>query len=165
MVGVVATGCRPDRVSPQPANCSAEGASVMKQTTASIPVDLNSPGQVLACVGFSEAAEVLLGGIEAHFDWSQPQGRFVLRANGDKNPFEVVLDFLATARVIELTPIGYVEGGAADDGDDAPSESEEGEESSDDDSNQVQGRVTTPTFPAGEGDRNALPVQLVDDGR
>jgi CRISPR-associated protein Csb3 len=140
----------------------------MKQTTASIPVDLNSPGQVLACMGFCEAAEVLLGGVEAYFDWRQPQARFVLWADGNRNPFEVVLDFLAHARIIELTPVGYVEGGAADgddDPDDTPSEPGEGEESDNDDPNQVQGRSSSPTFPAGKGDRNALPVQLVDDGR
>lgn len=142
----------------------------MTHTTAFIPVDLTSPGQVLACMGFLEAAEVLLGGVEAHFDWSGTQPTFVLRADGDKNPFEVVLEFLANAKVSELTPIGYVEGGAAD-GDDSgeedatPSEPEDGDESDDDDPGEVQGRITTPAFPSGEGDRNALPIQLVDGGR
>ena len=141
----------------------------MAHTAASIPVDLESPGQVLACMGFLEAAEVLLGGVEAHFDWSEAQATFVLRADGDKNPFVVVLEFLSKAKISELTPIGYVEGGAAD-GDDngeedaTPSEPEDGDESDDDDPGEVQGRVTTPAFPSGEGDRNALPVQLVDDG-
>jgi len=142
----------------------------MTATTASISVDLKSPGQVLACMGFLEAAEVLLGGVEAHFDWSEAQATFVLRADGDKNPFVVVLDFLSKAKISELTPIGYVEGGAADGDDDGeedatPSEPEDGDESDDDDPGEVQGRVTTPAFPSGEGDRNALPVQLVHDGR
>ncbi|WHZ15042.1 MAG: hypothetical protein OJF52_001883 [Nitrospira sp.] len=142
----------------------------MTHTTASIPVDLKSPGQVLACMGFLEAAEVLLGGVEAHFDWSEAQATFVLRADGDKNPFMVVLEFLSKAKISELTPIGYVEGGAAD-GDDngeedaTPSEPEDEDESVEDDPGEVQGRVTTPAFSAGEGDRNALPIQLVDDGR
>lgn len=142
----------------------------MSDTTASIPVDLKSPGQVLACMGFLEAAEVLLGGVEAHFDWSEAQATFVLRADGDKNPFVVVLEFLSKAKISELTPIGYVEGGAAD-GDDngeedaTPSEPEDGDESDGDDPREVQGRVTTPAFPSGEGDRNALPVEFVDDGR
>ncbi|MFN7964533.1 MAG: type I-U CRISPR-associated protein Cas8c [Acidobacteriota bacterium] len=141
----------------------------MTHTTASIPVDLKSPGQVLACVGFIEAAEVLLGGVEAHFDWSDAQAKFVLRADGNENPFEVVLEFLSKAKISELTPVGYVEGGAAD-GDDSeeedatPSEPEDGDES-DDDPGEVLGRVTTPAFPLGEGDRNALPVQLVHEGR
>ncbi|MCC6930382.1 MAG: hypothetical protein IT359_15460 [Gemmatimonadaceae bacterium] len=137
--------------------------------SASILVDLRNPGQVLACMGFLEAAEVLLGGVEAHFDWSDAQATFVLRADGGKNPFEVVLEFLAKAKISELTPIGYVEGGAAD-GDDngeedaTPIEREDGGEF-DDDSSEVQRRITTPVFPAGEGDRNALPVQLADEGR
>jgi CRISPR-associated protein Csx14 len=142
----------------------------MTQTTASIPVDLKSPGQVLASIGFLEAAEVLLGGVEAHFDWSEAQATFVLRADGDKNPFEVVLEFLSRAKISELTPIGYVEGGAAD-GDDngeedaTPGEPEGRDESNDNDPGDVQGRLTTPAFPSGEGDRNALPIQLADDGR
>lgn len=140
----------------------------MTQTTASVPVDLESPGQVVACMGFLEAAEVLLGGVEAHFDWSEAQATFVLRADGDKNPFEVVLEFLSKATISELTPIGYVEGGAADGDDDAeqdamPSEPE-GDES-DDDPGAVKRRVTTPAFPSGEGERNALPIQIVDDAR
>lgn len=141
----------------------------MTHTTASIPVDLKSPGQVLACMGFLEAAEVLLGGVEAHFDWSGAQPTFVLRAGGDQNPFLVVLKFLAKAKISELTPIGYVEGGAADGDDDEqedtrPSAPEDGDET-DDEPREVQGRTTTPAFPSGEGDRNALPIQLVDDGR
>lgn len=142
----------------------------MTHTTASIPVDLKSPGQVLACMGFLEAAEVLLGGVEAHFDWSEAQATFVLRADGSKNPFEVVLEFVAKAKVIELTPVGYVEGGAADDDDasdqDAiPSEPEDGDESDDYHASAAHGRVTTPAFPSSEGDRNALPIQLVDGHR
>ncbi len=143
----------------------------MTQTTASIPVDLNSPGQVFACMGFIEAAEVLLGGVEAHFDWSEAQATFVLRADGDKSPFVVVLEFLSKAKISELKPIGYIEGGAAD-GDDSggpeeatASEPEDGDESGNDDPGEVQGRVTTPAFPSGEGHRNALPIQLVDDER
>ncbi|GDY13103.1 hypothetical protein LBMAG53_19810 [Planctomycetota bacterium] len=142
---------------------------MIPQATASIPVDLKSPGQVLACMGFIEAAEVLLGGVEAHFDWSEAQATFVLRADSDMSPFEVVLEFLAMAKISELTPIGYVEGGAAD-GDengeeDASLSKAEDDEESDDDPGEVQGRATTPVFPSGEGNRNALPIQLVDDRR
>lgn len=142
----------------------------MTPTTASIRVDLKSPGQVLACMGFLEAAEVLLGGVEAYFDWREAQAKFVLRAHGDKNPFEVVLEFLSHAKISELMPIGYVEGGAADSNDNGEegatcSDPEADEESEDDDSGEVQGRVTTPAFPSGEGERNALPIQLEADGR
>lgn len=142
----------------------------MAHSTASIPVDLKSPGQVLACMGFIEAAEVLLGGVEAHFDWSEAQATFMLRADSDKNPFEAVFEFLSKAKISELTPTGYVEGGAAE-GDDneqddaTTSEPEDGRESEDDEPSQEQGRVTTPGFPSGEGDRNSLPIQLVSGGR
>lgn len=37
---------------------------------ASIPVDLLNPGQVFACLGFLEAADVLLGEARGGFDWS-----------------------------------------------------------------------------------------------
>ena len=146
----------------------------MTRTTASIPVDLKNPGQVLACVGFVEATEVLLGSVEAHFDWTGTTVQFVLTADSDKNPFEVVLDFLATARVVELTPFGYVEGGASDgddEGDDdamiAESEDERGEGSDDthEDARDTPGRRTTPAFPSGDGLRNALPTQLVNGAR
>ena len=143
----------------------------MTRRTASIPVDLKNPGQVLACVGFLEAAEVLLGSVEAHFDWSGTTVKFALAADSDGNPFEVVLDFLATAKNVELTPIGYVEGGAADgedEGDDdaviAESENENGEESDDthEHASDTPGRRTTRAFPSGDGQRNALPIQLVN---
>lgn len=141
----------------------------MTHTTASIPVDLKSPGQVLACMGFLEAAEALLGGAEAHFDWTGAQARFVLSADSDEDPFAVVLKFLSKAKIRELMPLGYVEGGAADGDEDeeedaSPIEPEDGDESDDHGPGEMQGRITTPTFPSGEGDRNALPIVLVDDG-
>lgn len=37
-------------------------------TEASIPVDLLNPGQVFACIGFLEAADVLLGEAMGVFD-------------------------------------------------------------------------------------------------
>jgi CRISPR-associated protein Csx14 len=142
----------------------------MRYATAAIPVDLKSPGQVLACMGFLEAAEVLLGGVEAHFDWSEAQAMFVLRADGDDNPFVIVLEFLSNAKISKLTPIGYVEGCAADGDDDreedaAPGEREGEDDADDGDANEGQGRALAPAFPAGEGERNALPIQLERDGR
>ena len=72
---------------------------------ASIPVDLFNPGQVFACLGFLEAADVLLGDAEGGFDWSnETDVRFVLRANGDENPFAHVLAFLAEAEVESIAP-------------------------------------------------------------
>jgi CRISPR-associated protein Csb3 len=72
---------------------------------ASIPVDLFNPGQVFACLGFLESAEILLGDAEGGFDWSnEADVRFVMRANGEKNPFAYVLEFLAEAEVKALAP-------------------------------------------------------------
>jgi CRISPR-associated protein Csx14 len=72
---------------------------------AEIPVDLINPGQVFACLGFLEAAEVLLGDAEAGFDWSNEKDvKFSLRANGNQNPFGAVLEFLLEAEVEVIRP-------------------------------------------------------------
>ena len=72
---------------------------------ASIPVDLLNPGQVFACMGFLEAADVLCGDAEGGFDWSAPADvRFRLRAKGVENPVEFVLQFLANAKVHSIAP-------------------------------------------------------------
>jgi CRISPR-associated protein Csx14 len=72
-----------------------------------IPVDLFNPGQVFACLGFMELADVLLGDAEAGFDWSnKTQAGFHLSAAGAKNPFEGVLNFLKDAVVKPVCPAG-----------------------------------------------------------
>ncbi|WP_417847148.1 type I-U CRISPR-associated protein Cas8c [Thalassoglobus sp.] len=72
---------------------------------ASIPVDLLNPGQVFACLGFLEAAEILLGNAEGGFDWTDESDvRFRLRADGEENPFEVALRFLAQVKVCSCSP-------------------------------------------------------------
>ncbi len=59
----------------------------------------------MACLGFLEAAEILLGGAEGGFDWSdEPEVRFSLRAMGDQNPFAVVLGYLADAEIRSYAP-------------------------------------------------------------
>ena len=75
-------------------------------TEASIPVDLFNPGQVFACLGFLEAADILLGDAEGGFDWSEETARFVLRAKGEPNPVEAVLEFLNRAKVEVIAPHG-----------------------------------------------------------
>lgn len=78
-------------------------------STASIPVDLFNPGQVFACLGFLEAADVLLGDAEGGFDWSdEGNATFALIASGQRNPFEVVLEFLAEAEVKIISPKNVV---------------------------------------------------------
>ena len=76
----------------------------------SISVDLFNPGQVFACLGFLEAADVLCGDAEGGFDWSdEAETRFCLRAGSDRNPFETVLGFLANTKPRPLGPVGYSE--------------------------------------------------------
>ena len=57
------------------------------------PVDLANPGQVFACLGFMEAAEILIGGAMATFVWSgaETSARFRLEADGDEAPVPHVL--------------------------------------------------------------------------
>lgn len=66
---------------------------------ASIPVDLDNPGQVFACLGFLEAADVLLGDARGGFEWSDPRDCFHVVACGTENPVAVVLDFVKAADV------------------------------------------------------------------
>lgn len=72
---------------------------------ASIPVDLLNPGQVFACIGFVEVADVLLGDAEGTFDWSVTGDiRFRIRATGEASPVRSVLEFLerAEARAVAV---------------------------------------------------------------
>ena len=72
---------------------------------ASIPVDLANPGQVFACLGIVEAAEVLLGAVEGGFDWQdRDEARFRLAAPGDEDPIVRVLHFLDDATVESVAP-------------------------------------------------------------
>ena len=74
---------------------------------ASIPVDLHNPGQVFACLGLAECADVLLGEADAAFEWNQNStSRFRLRAACSGDPIGTVLDFLAHATVVSIAPVG-----------------------------------------------------------
>ena len=74
---------------------------------ASIPVDLTNPGQVFACLGFLEAADVLLGDARGGFDWQDPgHPRFRLAARGSDDPVLRVLRFLDEATVMCFVPAG-----------------------------------------------------------
>lgn len=75
--------------------------------SADIPVDLFNPGQVLACLGLVEAADVLVGRAEGAFDWTDPHDtRFHLRAAGSTSPIEAVLAFLDRAEARAVAPAG-----------------------------------------------------------
>ncbi len=125
-------------------------------STPSIPVDLLNPGQVFACLGFLEAADVLLGDAEGGFDWSDEGNvSFVLRAEGERNPFEMILEFLADTEPRRWGPIGYKDPppkkGRGD-------EDDESEEAADSAASRNSDLALSPTFPAKEGDRMALPI-------
>ncbi len=73
---------------------------------ASVPVDLTNPGQVFACLGFLEAADVLLGEACGGFDWRNPADlRFHLAARGGEDPVVCVLRFLDKATVTSIAPV------------------------------------------------------------
>ena len=75
---------------------------------ATIPVDLLNPGQVFACLGIVEVADILLGDARGAFDWSgEEQGtRFRVAAGGDDNPVERVMEFLEEAEIVARAPAG-----------------------------------------------------------
>lgn len=110
---------------------------------ASVPVDLLNPGQVFACLGFLEAADVLLGDAEGGFEWDgEASARFLLRAAGDRDPFASVLAFLVQASVRRCAPLGYS---------DPPAKGKAA----------AQDALTrSETFPNRDGDRMALPIRL-----
>jgi CRISPR-associated protein Csx14 len=126
---------------------------------ASIPVDLFNPGQVFACLGFLEAADVLLGDAEGGFDWrDESDAKFEICAQGECNPFEAVLEFLAEAEPMRWAPLGYTEPPSKKGNSD-----EDDDEANGDDSNDEAAAPALdlqPTFPAKAGDRMALPIRL-----
>lgn len=77
---------------------------------ASIPVDLRNPGQVFACLGLMEAAEILLmRPAEGGFRWhaAETQVSFGLEVMGaDEDPVAAVLRFLTRAEAVALAPAG-----------------------------------------------------------
>lgn len=124
---------------------------------ASIPVDLFNPGQVFACLGFLEVADILLGNAQGGFEWPNGESKFSLHSSGDKNPFAVVLEFLTNAEVRECGHEGY----------ESPPPKKKTDNSSavDDDAEESSVAVVTETletFPASSGDPMALPVRLAD---
>jgi CRISPR-associated protein Csx14 len=126
-----------------------------------IPVDLYNPGQVFACVGFLEAADLLLGDAAGGFDWSKPEKVvFQIRAEGAENPVAAVLEFLAAASPRCWVPKGFEDNGTKKD---KASETDEGEseetgaDAVDDDSGDLEPPAI---FPAAKGDRMSLPIRI-----
>ncbi|MGH7073612.1 MAG: type I-G CRISPR-associated protein Cas8g2 [Stellaceae bacterium] len=75
---------------------------------ASIPVDLLNPGQVFACLGLMEAAEILYGPCTGRFDYRQSEAvtKFVLDVGGAHEPVAEILRFLGRADVRAISPLG-----------------------------------------------------------
>ena len=72
-----------------------------------IPVDLLNPGQVFACLGILEMADVLLGDATAAFDWNSGQETmFRVSAANTEPPVERVIRFLEEARIVPRAPAG-----------------------------------------------------------
>lgn len=70
-----------------------------------ISVDLLNPGQVFACIGFAELADLLTGSARGGFDWAdENEPHFALSCAGDSDPFSLALDFLLEAEVRSLAP-------------------------------------------------------------
>ena len=123
---------------------------------ASIPVDMFNPGQVFASLGFLEAASVLGSSAMGGFDWSDDaNARFVLNSEGDRNPFEVVLEFLASAEMRRIAPSGY---------EDPPSKKTRKREDPEE-GDAVAKLEYSNCFPAREADRMALPIRLIHNRR
>lgn len=120
-----------------------------------IPVDPFNPGQVFACLGLMEAAEALIGPAEGGFAWEPGVTTvdFTLSTGGDADPVATVLEFLATAEVVELAPAGW----------EPPKKEGRAETKRDpqtDDPAAGVGREDSPTFPAGTAEKMALPILL-----
>ena len=73
---------------------------------ATIPVDLFNPGQVFACLGFMEAAEVLCGSCEGQFRYAglAPNAEFALSVPGASDPISEVMRFLVSAQAVAIAP-------------------------------------------------------------
>jgi CRISPR-associated protein Csb3 len=73
---------------------------------AEIPVDLLNPGQVFACLGLMEAAEILCGPCEGGFLYSgsETMARFRWHVEGNADPAQREIEFLAKAKAIALAP-------------------------------------------------------------
>lgn len=73
--------------------------------TASIPVDLANPGQVFACLGFLELADLMLGHAQGGFEWQSSNAvQFHVTASGNDDPIARALGFLEEATIHSLAP-------------------------------------------------------------
>lgn len=74
----------------------------MSRRTSEIPVDVLNPGQVFACYGLLDLAELLCGRVRAGF----VDDRFVIEGDGEVEPVKAAIDFIAGSRTYVLLPKG-----------------------------------------------------------
>jgi CRISPR-associated protein Csb3 len=133
---------------------------------ASIPVDLFNPGQVFACMGFLEAADLLLGSAMGGFEWDTGGATlFEIQANGTDNPFGVVLDFFSKGHLQSLAPKSYVEQSVSVSTKKSKKNAKKPRKKAQENgelNNECVLRIDT--FPAPEADRMAPPLRLEHDG-
>lgn len=146
--------------------------------TSVIPVDLLNPGQVFACLGFLEAADVLCGPAEGGFAWDgetrdlcgasgvsavEPTA-FIVTTPSTEDPVATVLEFLAGAEVRRLAPEGWTPlKGEKPKGKRAPEEHQETaeayDESADEDDDPAD-LVRITEFCSPEAEKMALPITI-----
>jgi CRISPR-associated protein Csx14 len=127
-------------------------------TTASIPVELFNPGQVLASLGFLEATGALGSRAAGGFDWTDgANARFMLEADGERNPFERVLEFLSKAELHRIAPQGY---------EDPPQKEKKSKKATEGEEDVLSdGLVHSDCFPARQPDPMTLPARLTHSGQ
>lgn len=74
----------------------------MNRCTSAIPVDVLNPGQVFACYGLIDLAELLCGDVRAGF----VDDRFVIEAKSEVEPVKTAIDFIAGSKTYVLLPKG-----------------------------------------------------------
>lgn len=78
----------------------------MTRSRSTIPVDVLNPGQVFACHGLIELADLLRGDVRAGF----VDDRFVIEARGEVEPVRAAIDFIAESTVTAVLPRGATSG-------------------------------------------------------
>ena len=72
-----------------------------------VPVDLFNPGQVFACLGILETADVLQSDAAAAFDWnSGREAAFRVSVADAEPPVERVIRFLEESQIVTRVPMG-----------------------------------------------------------
>ena len=127
---------------------------------ATVLVDLFNPGQVFACMGFLEAADLLLGNAVGGFERSnEGRDQFSIETDGTGNPIDVVVEFITKGSLQRVVPSNYVSPQPPSSKNKAHHNAQASGKS-----NNV-GELRSDTFPAKEADEMTLPLRLEHDKR